>query len=462
MSIINNFVDAFIILFLILGIWLFRSPRSARFGNLCAVVSIFCAMVLVFWRSEVLNPSIVLAFIVIGGLIGYLVAVRVTMIQMPAMVAFQHGVGGIAAFLISYVELTRMASDLSPFSKVSGILGLAIGAATFSASMLASCKLSGRLNPHPVKIPAHSLFLILTAGLIVFAGFMAWNSPNAHVSYQFMIILAVAFGVIFAIRIGGADMPVLISFLNATAGFAAAFCGSVINSRLLVACGATVAASGSVLTIVMCRAMNRSLLNIFIGTSVQSNNISLDTTEDLLPERPQPEVQQTDPLEKAHALLQNASSIIIIPGYGMAMARAQIDVASLVQHLESQGKFVRFAIHPVAGRMPGHMNVLLAEADVSYDKLVEMEEINEDFKNTDLVIVVGACDVVNPAATEQEGTPISGMPILKAHEAGNVIVCNLDTKPGYSGVPNTLYLQEKTVLLFGDARIRIQELIQGI
>lgn len=458
---ISYLLDSAIILLLILGIWLFRSPRRARLGNLSAVGALGGALLLVLWRSGVLEPGVVLATMAIGGLLGYLVAVRVTMIWMPAMVAFQHGAGGIAAFLISYVELTRMSVGMSAFSKLSGILGLALGAATFSASMLASAKLSGKLKPAPTVLPAHTVLLVALVGLIVGLGVVAWNAPLSHIAYLIMIILAVVTGIVFAMRIGGADMPVLISFLNAAAGFAAAFCGSVINSRLLVACGATVAASGSVLTIVMCRAMNRGLGNIFLGTSMQGA-VACQASAEGIVSSAQPDQCQINPLERAHTALQEASSVIIIPGYGMAMAQAQADVATLAGRLEKLGKSVRFAIHPVAGRMPGHMNVLLAEVDIAYDKLIEMDLINDDFKNTDVVMVVGACDVVNPAATEREGTPISGMPILKAHEARSVIICNLDAKPGYSGVPNTLYDQAKTILLFGDAKERLQALLQGM
>jgi len=459
-------LDAAVILILILGIWLFRSPQRARQGNFAAIGALSGALLLVLWRHDILTPEIVAITMFAGGLIGYLVAMRVTMIHMPAMVAFQHGAGGIAAFLISYVELTRLTVSLTPFSKLSGFLGLTIGAATFSASMLAAGKLGNKIKPAPVRLPGHSLLLLILIGVIVLLGVMAWQIASPHIYCFLMIVLAVIMGIIFAMRIGGADMPVLISFLNATAGFAAAFCGSVINNRLLVVCGATVAASGSVLTIVMCRAMNRGLWNIFIDTQKITRQTSAHITpqaveHDQCPAPAEPEAQ-IDPCILAIDVMRKAANVIIIPGYGMAMAQAQAEVAALAQRLEGLGKQVRFAIHPVAGRMPGHMNVLLAEVDISYDKLIEMEIINPEFKDTDLVLVVGASDVVNPAATEREGTPISGMPILKANEARSVIVCNLDDKPGYSGVPNTLYSIHKTILLFGDAKQRLQELMQGL
>jgi len=260
-------------------------------------------------------------------------------------------------------------------------------------------------------------------------------------------------------------MPVLISFLNATAGLAAAFCGIAIGNRLLIACGATVAASGSILTHVMCQAMNRGLVNVFAGlrpasehgpTSVAASATTAEASTD------QPVVQALDPVGHAVSLLRDARRVIIIPGYGMALAEASEAVVQLGERLLEMGKEILFAIHPVAGRMPGHMHVLLAEADVDYAILRELKDVNGDFVDTDVALVVGACDVVNPAAIEQSDTPISGMPILRAHEARNVIVCNLDEQPGYSGVPNPLYRNARTVLLLGDAEGTVGALRDGL
>jgi len=290
-----------------------------------------------------------------------------------------------------------------------------------------------------------------------------------------LIALSVLLGLAFSIRIGGADMPVLISFLNATAGLAAAFCGVIIQNRLLIACGATVAASGSILTHVMCKAMNRNLLKVFIGFQAKA---TFDWTRTIATGREEQEKiispmdqeaqalskgpAKADPLAEAIEVGKDSKIIIIIPGYGMALAQAQFKVVELVNLLERLGKQVKFAIHPVAGRMPGHMNVLLAEAEVPYDKLFEMEEINPEFKEADLAVIVGACDVVNPAAISLENTPISGMPILMAHEAKRVLVCNLDEKPGYSGIDNPLYKQDKVIMLLGDAKDTLDKLIKGI
>jgi NAD(P) transhydrogenase subunit beta len=279
----------------------------------------------------------------------------------------------------------------------------------------------------------------------------------------------VALGVVFSVRIGGADMPVLISFLNATAGLAAALVGVQIQNRLLIACGATVAASGSILTAVMCRAMNRPLLNVFTGLKPAAEPEAAVSAPgeaaapDLAPaEAPAPRVVPADPYAAAADLIRAARTVVIIPGYGMALAHAQFEVAKLADLLTRRGAEVLFAVHPVAGRMPGHMHVLLAEADVDPDTLFEMREVNPRLKDADVALVVGACDVVNPAAIHTQGTPISGMPILAAHEARRVIVFNLDEKPGYSGVPNTLYDDPRTLLLLGDAKETVAEVIRRL
>ena len=280
-----------------------------------------------------------------------------------------------------------------------------------------------------------------------------------------LVIVCVLLGVVVAIRIGGADMPVLISFLNATAGFAAAFCGVVLGNHLLVACGAVVAASGSILTHVMCRAMNRRVWQVFLGFQ--------PTTTALQHAPPATETRTTAPAKietkatrnlsaEAAALFRAARKVIIVPGYGMAVAQAQAEVVELAGWLQRRGAGVLFAIHPVAGRMPGHMNVLLAEADVDYDLLKEMDEINPQFCECDVALVVGACDVVNPAANSVPNTPISGMPILRADDAARVVVCNLDERPGYSGVPNPLYRDAKTLLLNGDAKASLRKILASL
>jgi len=465
-------IDLSIIVLLVVGIAQFRTPPGARRGNATAAAALLLAILLVMCRNAILDPVLLAVALLAGGAIGALVAARVTMIQIPAMVAFQHGAGGVAASAIAFVELTRGGAPVSVVGEVSGFLGLVIGAATFSGSMVASGKLAGRLRGAPTVLPGHSAVLIaLLAGIAVFSALAAaWHGPSLALALGGAIVASILLGLVFSIRIGGADMPVLISFLNATAGLAAAFCGIVIQNRLLIACGATVAASGSILTAVMCKAMNRSFVRVLAGgrgavASPTPAPAAAAAAEPAVATAAEPaRTQRTfaESMAEAKAVLLGAKTVIVIPGYGMALAGAQFEVASLAKRLEQMGKSVDFAIHPVAGRMPGHMNVLLAEADVDYDRLKEMDDVNGTFSAMDAVVVVGACDVVNPAAIRAADTPISGMPILNAHEAKRVVVCNLDERPGYSGVPNPLYDEEKTLLLFGDAKATVGELLESL
>lgn len=455
-------VDIGIVLLLTFGIWQFRTRRGARRGNLTGALALAAALGVALWRDPVQAVGLVVAAVVAGGLVGWAIALRVDMVQIPAMVAFQHGCGGVAAALVSYVELARGPEALPVVGLVSGLLGLLIGAATFSASMVAAGKLAGRLRGTPQILPRHNLWLggLALLALGAAAAVVAATGLPIHLFLIVLGAMAVTLGIVFAVRIGGADMPVLISFLNATAGFAAALVGVVIENRLLIACGATVAASGSILTVVMCRAMNRSLLNVFTGlkASTEEPPPPAGTGEPGEAAGPAPaRLAPEDPYGYAADLLRAARSVVIIPGYGMALAHAQFEVVGLADRLTRAGADVRFAVHPVAGRMPGHMHVLLAEADVDPDTLFEMSEVNERFPETDLAVVVGACDVVNPAAVTTTGTPISGMPILLAHQARQVIVFNLDDRPGYSGVENPLYDEPKTLLLLGDAKSTVAE-----
>ena len=466
-------IDLIIILIFLSGFSRFKTPGTARSGNFSAAFALALALVVVMVRHRIMQPHVVIISLMIGSAAGWLVAARVNMIQIPAMVAFQHGAGGIAAFLVSFVELTRNVLPGFGVDKVSGLLGLSIGALTFSGSMIAGGKLANIIKGPPVRFPGHSLITIALMVLIIFTAFFAGSLQASLLTILLIVLLveSVILGLVFSIRIGGAHMPVLISFLNATAGLAAAFCGVIIHNRLLVACGATVAASGSVLTHVMCRAMNRNLLQVFIGFRVRDGGDPVQAffgggsvskieagAEKQMSAGPAP---TADPLEEALQACRNAERIIVVPGYGMAFAQAQFDVVKFATLLEKSGKDVRFAIHPVAGRMPGHMDVLLAEADLSFDRRVDIDDVNPEFENTDLVIVAGACDVVNPAALTMKNTPISGMPILMVHLARRILICNLDEKPGYSGIDNPLYRNEKSIMLPGDARETFRKLIEG-
>ncbi len=468
-------LDILVVLVLIVGIRLFRGPGTARWGNWTAVVALVAACVIGLVRDPVQAPLLVLGMLLVGSALGWAVAMRVNMIQIPAMVAFQHGAGGVAAFLIAFVELSRTTITLDATGKVSGLLSLVVGAATFAGSLLAAGKLANKISGRPTLLRAHNAILVGIVAVLVLMSVAAVGPDHAPAPWLVaMILLSIVLGVVFAMRIGGADMPVLISFLNATAGLAAALCGVVLKNRLLIVFGATVAASGSILTYIMCKAMNRSLFEVLIGRAkrivkTEATTLAAPAVSELV-QAPAVTTASTDtpapmvrsPVDQAVQALRDASSVIVIPGYGMALAQAQFAVVQLSRKLEEAGKTVRFAIHPVAGRMPGHMNVLLAEADLSYEKLVEMDAINDAFKDTDVALIVGACDVVNPAAIHAENTPISGMPILLAHEAKHVIVCNLDARPGYSGVENPLYADPKTLALFQDARGTIETLISEL
>ncbi len=463
-----TYIDSAVITLLIAGIWQFREPKRAKTGNLTAAFALFLAFCLVLYRYGIDDAGTVVIALLAGSTAGYALARSVDMIQVPAMVAFQHGAGGVAALLVSLVELTRTTHSLTPVSEISGVLGLVIGSLTFSGSMIASAKLAGKMRQVPQILPRHDLVLAANVAALTGVGTATFFAPAgaAYLLYTVQILLGTCFGILLAIRIGGADMPVLISSLNATAGLAASLCGMVIESQLLIAFGATVAASGSILTYVMCKGMNRRLSGVLFpayqaGPAASGKSSSWDPTSATPVAEAKPS-ESADKQAEAVAALKAAGSVIIVPGYGMALAKAQQVVANLAEELVALGKIVKYAIHPVAGRMPGHMNVLLAEAGVDYDMLVEMEEINPDFPTTDLVLVIGACDVVNPAAVQAEGTPISGMPILMAHQARRVVCCNFDSKPGYSGVANTLYEQDNTLLLEGDAQKTLHELLKAL
>ncbi|EMS79042.1 NAD(P)(+) transhydrogenase (Re/Si-specific) subunit beta [Desulfotignum phosphitoxidans] len=468
---------------LIVGIWLFHRPAEAKYGNLTAAAALACAMGLVIYRYGIMHPFVVVICLLVGGVIGIWVARKITMIQIPAMVAFQNGAGGIAAFFLSFVELMRGAGQMGAINEMSGLVNLAVGSLTFSGSMVAAGKLAGVLKQTPTILTNHTRLVQANLGIVILLMLIAFFLPGtaAVVFYLIIFALSIGFGILFSMRVGGADMPVLISFLNATTGLAAALCGMIIENQLLIACGATVAASGSILTHMMCRAMNRSLYHVFIPEKAPEKPVS---TMDELPENnlfstggqmtepeqtiheemsePEKETPDADPLKTAVHQVQTADTVVIVPGYGMAVAQAQFEVIELTRLLMDMGKQVIFAIHPVAGRMPGHMNVLLAEAGVDYDMLKEMDEVNPTFAGTDLCLVIGACDVVNPAAMETDGSPISGMPILNAHEAKQVICCNLDDKPGYSGVENALYQNSNTLMLLGNAKQTLGQLLEAL
>ena len=457
------------------GIYLMQSPRTALWGNRLGALSMVAAITWTFIDTGQGALPTALIYLAIGSVIGLALGQTVKMIHMPQTVALLNGLGGAASALVAWAALVLgyagKETSIFLFWGTSG-LAISIGAITFSGSIIAVLKLQGLCFRKPVQIKGHGHLLriaILLALMLViinmsFLGlYYGWMLPAAA-------LLGLLAGFLMTLRIGGADMPIVISLLNSFSGTAAAIAGLAVNNLILAGTGALVGVAGLILTRIMCQAMNRSLLAVLAGFTPGtgkrklpiSDSDDLDVKSEAEGEKV-PEVNSVDgDKQKAEPglpeLLNKAERVIIVPGYGMALAQAQAAVSDLVNALESQGKEVKFAIHPVAGRMPGHMNVLLAEAGIDYEKLLDMDAVNPQFAQADLVIVIGACDVINPAANSVEGTPISGMPVLNAEQAKNVVVCNMDETPGYSGVENILYEQKHVVKLWGDAAQTIPEL----
>ena len=491
MSALQIVISAILAVLVLAGISMMSKVKTAVAGNLLSAFAMLCGIVATLLFAGVVSVWTVYVSILIGALIGSLLAVRVKMIQMPQTVALFNGLGGGASALVGMLSVQGGGA----FVRFTALLAVAVGMVTLVGSLVAAGKLHRILPQKPVVWKGHSLctllFLAFTLGFVV-AGIFA-DGIGLTVCLAGTFVSASLFGLWFALRVGGADMPITISLLNSLSGVAGAIAGMAIGDVFLVAVGGIVGASGLLLTQIMCRAMNRKLMSILTGGTVKPS-----TPQPPVIEENEELVQRIMDLEKkiqeleamvadlesrvkaldgqlnaavpvaeevptATAVLSKAKDVIIVPGYGMALAQAQHQVRQLADKLESRGARVRFAIHPVAGRMPGHMNVLLAEADVDYEKLYEMDAINDDFKNVDAVVVIGANDVLNPAARNAVGTPIYGMPVLNVDEAPEVIVCNFDLKPGYAGVENPIYTREKGVYLeLGDAKETLMRLIAGI
>ncbi|MDP1728558.1 MAG: NAD(P)(+) transhydrogenase (Re/Si-specific) subunit beta [Bacteroidota bacterium] len=454
----------------IVGLKFLGNPATARRGNLIAAFGMGMAIfgtIFLFTTKEgnhLGNLGFIFVALIIGTIIGWMVAKKVKMTAMPEMVSLFNGMGGACAMLISVIEFQHLAhmgnSSLAP-ENITGhmlaiMLGLIIGSVSFAGSMVAWGKLSGNVKDKSFGkqqfINIGLLLVILVLGyMVVFGG-----SANAVTLFYFVLALSLLYGVLFVLPIGGADMPVVISLLNSFTGVAAACGGFLYDNKVMMVGGILVGSAGTLLTIVMCKAMNRSLINVLIGNFGGGSTNAAATSENFAGSVK--EINASD----AAILMRYAKKVIIVPGYGLAVAQAQHVVHDLELLLEAEGVEVKYAIHPVAGRMPGHMNVLLAESNVSYDKLVEMDEINPEFKSTDVVLVVGANDVVNPAAKSDPNSPIFGMPILEVEEATNVIVNKRSMKAGYAGIENELFYKPKTSMLFGDAKKALTQLVAEI
>ena len=461
-------ISALLSLLVMVGIALMSKVRYASLGNSLSALAILAGIVFTLLTKENNGTPIITAWtlypsLAIGALIGGLFATRVKMIQMPQLVALLNGLGGGASALVGILSVAGIGERLAAtaFSNFTGYLAIGIGLITLVGSLVAAGKLHRLLPQKPQVWAFHSmatvLSLVVMAILILIGTFSQYEGMPVFWLIAGVAIFSSLFGLYFSIRVGGADMPITISLLNSLSGVAGAIAGMAIGDVLLVAVGGIVGASGLLLTQIMCRAMNRSLLSILLGTKKKVAAPAPSSVVTASPAAaPKIEVKKT-PGE----VLSTAKRVIIVPGYGMALAQAQHEVKQLADALRKGGAEVRFAIHPVAGRMPGHMNVLLAEANVPYDDLFEMEAINDDFAKVDAAIVIGANDVLNPAARNAEGTPIYGMPVLNVDQAPYVVICNYDLKPGYAGVENPLYTREEGVaLLTGDAKESLARLME--
>ena len=444
----------------IIGLKMLSHPATARRGNLVSAAGMGIAILgtLFLYKPEGTafhNYGWIAGAIVIGAVIGSISARKVKMTAMPEMVSIFNGMGGLCAALISIVEFGRIAQDHSDMHVLSILAGMVIGCVSFTGSMIAYGKLSGKIKDH--TFPGQHIFnLVILFVIIVLGAYIIHGNGTVPVLVFYGILgLSVCYGVFFVMPIGGADMPVVISLLNSFTGIATACAGFLYNNQVMLTGGILLGSAGAILTILMCKAMNRSLKNVLIGSFGGAKSASAQA------EGEQGAYKEIS-LNDAATVMAFAQKVIIVPGYGLAVAQAQHTCHELEKSLHKNGVEVKYAIHPVAGRMPGHMNVLLAEADVSYDDLLELEPSNEEFGTTDVVLILGANDVVNPAAENDPSSPIYGMPVLQVWKSKLVIVNKRSMRPGYAGIENQLFFQPNTSMLFGDAKDVLQQLVAGI
>lgn len=441
----------------VMGLKLLSHPETARKGNFWAAAGMVLAMITTLFLHEdsagarigMMNVVVIILTIGVGSIIGFAISKRVKMTAMPELVSFFNATGGAASALVGLIEFSNPENE----SLLVTLLGLIIGSIAFSGSMIAYGKLSGKIGNMHAGILKYVNYVLL-AGLFALSIYILIQPVPQELVVLIYVLFAVSmlYGILFVMPIGGADMPVVISLLNSLTGIAAAMAGFIYHNLAMILGGIFVGAAGSILTLLMCKAMNRSLLNVILGgfgggggaVGEEGGTIKEITLSD------------------AAVLLAYSQKVVIVPGYGLAVAQAQHTTHELEKILEGKGVSIKFGIHPVAGRMPGHMNVLLAEADVPYDKLVEMDDINKEISSTDVVIVIGANDVVNPAANDTPGSPIYGMPVINAVQAKNVIVMKRGMGKGYAGIENPLFFKDNTRMLFGNAKDSIQKLVNEI
>ncbi len=442
----------------ITGLKRLQSPETARQGNRISAIGMLIAILVTLVDTGIVSYTAIIAGVVVGSALGLLLAYKVQMTSMPQMVALLNGFGGGASLLVAiaeYLNTSNRGVAASADVATSTHLGVLIGAVTLTGSLIAWAKLQEVMTGKPITFPAQKLLNgVLFAGILALTVWLVMDAQAPHAAFYALVALSLLLGVMLVIPIGGADMPVVISLLNSYSGLAGAMTGFIIQNEVLIISGALVGSSGIILSQVMCKAMNRSLANVIFGAFGATSSSSGKLAEGL--------TVQTTNIEEAALQLAYAQHVIIVPGYGLAVAQAQHQVRELMDMLEKRGATVKFAIHPVAGRMPGHMNVLLAEANVPYDKLVDMDDINPEFERTDVVLVIGANDVVNPAARTDPGSPIFGMPILNADQAKRIIVLKRGMSAGFAGIENELFYNAKTQMLFGDAKGTLGKLLTEV
>ena len=457
-TLIATYIAATILFILSLGG--LSHPETARRGNLYGIIGMAIAILATIFSDQVSAYTVLVIMMVFGGAAGAVVASRVQMTEMPELVAILHSFVGLAAVLIGYATFLDHSHEFVGVEKtiheVEIYLGILIGAVTFTGSVAAFGKLRGIIDGKPMLLPARHLINLGIALICLWLGSVFVGNlsvANAMWALIFMTLIAFAFGVHMVMAIGGADMPVVVSMLNSYSGWAAAATGFMLSNDLLIVTGALVGSSGAILSYIMCRAMNRNFVSVIAGGFGTAGGAEVASFEG-----------EAIPIsgDETADLLREADSIIIVPGYGMAVAHAQSIVSELSTTLRNQGKTVRFGIHPVAGRMPGHMNVLLAESRVPYDIVMEMDEINDEFPTTDVAIVIGANDIVNPSALEEPNSPIAGMPVLEVWRAKNTVVLKRSMATGYAGVDNPLFFRPNTQMLFGDAKESLEAVFKSL
>lgn len=438
------------------------SPETARNGNILGMVGMAIAILTTLASPEVVSYTTIIVGILVGGAIGTVIALKIKMTALPQLVAAFHSLVGLAAVFVAGAALYSpgayglgTAGNIGAASLIEMGLGVAIGAITFTGSLVAFGKLQGIVSGTPVRFTGqHMLNLAIGIGIVVFGVILV--ATESHTAFWILVILALILGVTLIIPIGGADMPVVVSMLNSYSGWAACGIGFTLQNNALIITGALVGASGAILSYIMCKGMNRSIFNvIFGGFGAEAGAAAggVDTGDRAV---------KSGSSDDAAFIMKNASNVIIVPGYGMAVAQAQHALREMADILKAEGVNVRYAIHPVAGRMPGHMNVLLAEASVPYDDVLEMEEINRDFGTADVAFVIGANDITNPAAKTDPSSPIFGMPILEVEKAKTVLFIKRSMSAGYAGIENELFFKDNTMMLFGDAKKMCEEIVMHL